>query len=89
MAGVRGEHKLFTPKGLPNTISTDVARAVKEWGVDAHSHTWFSIDDLWKISDEYEKLEGARYRNLDAILAMMMELETENNTPRLIVFFDN
>ena len=88
MAGVRGGRTLFEPKGLPENMSSDVARASKEWGSDGHSHSWLSIDELWKVKEEYEE-EEKRHVYLDAILAMMMELETENCIPRLCFFFDN
>lgn len=88
MAGVRGTKTLFEPKGLPENISSTVSKKNKEWGVDAHSHSWLSIEELWKIKEEYET-ENERYPYLDAILAMMVELETENDIPRLILWFDS
>ena len=90
MAGVRGPDVLFQPKGAPNNLSVDVEHEVKQWGKDGHSHSWLSIDDLWKVREKYMELnEGKPYRYLDAVLAMMTEQEDEHNTPRLIFFFDN
>ena len=90
MAGVRGTEFLFKPKGIPDDISYDVKLEIERWGQDAHSHSWLSIDELWKVREKYMELnEGKPHKYLDAVLAMMTELEDENSTPRLFFFFDN
>lgn len=41
------------PRGLPGDTSPDVLRVYEEWGFDAHSASWLSVDEL--LAFDYRK----------------------------------
>lgn len=41
------------PRGLPEDVSPDVLREFEEWGCDAHTPSWISVDDL--IAFDYDQ----------------------------------
>lgn len=58
LAGVRsGIHKAIdSPRGLPFDLSKEVKSAGEEWGSDAHSHSWYYLEELinYQPSNEYQ-----------------------------------
>jgi hypothetical protein len=49
LAGVRnysGIQPIAEPRGIPEDISSDVATDYNDWGFDAHSASWLSVDEL-------------------------------------------
>jgi len=97
MAGVRGGlEPVVGPKGIPTNISPGVHSAFTEWGIDAHTPTWLSLEELFEVRERYEK-EGETFvpRTLNAALAAMCELQCfddndrEIASPRLVFWFDN
>lgn len=47
MAGVRGFGP--EPRGIPNDLSKVVQLSYDEWGSDAHSASWLSVDEIQKL----------------------------------------
>lgn len=47
------------PRGLPGDVSPDVLREYEEWGLDAHSASWLSVDELLAF-DYIETFEDRR-----------------------------
>lgn len=41
LAGVRGDGP--APRGIPNDASSTTKLLIKEWGADAHSHSWLPL----------------------------------------------
>lgn len=37
---------LASPRGLPDDVSAEVRAEADDWGVDGHSHSWFSVKEL-------------------------------------------
>lgn len=62
LAGVRYTEfaPLIKPRGLPNDLSIEVRAAANQWGVDGHTHHWYSLDELdlsrCKVPKTREKL---------------------------------
>ena len=49
LAGVRDYGKvkpISPPRGMPDDLSTEVADEYEGWGGDAHSASWYSLDEL-------------------------------------------
>ena len=47
LAGVRGPHEpLIEPRGLPGHLSMDVERESELFGSDAHTQTWYDLNEL-------------------------------------------
>lgn len=57
MAGVRGEieNAIFPPRGLPKQLSIVVTAEDAHWGVDGHSHSWFTMEEMDRIEKWYKK----------------------------------
>jgi len=51
IAGVRGPGP--APLGFPEDISDGSKFTIDRWGVDGHSHTYMSIEDLCKLTFEH------------------------------------
>lgn len=37
------------PRGLPDDVSAEVKKESDEWGVDGHSHSWFTAGELLRV----------------------------------------
>lgn len=69
MAGVRGsENPIVSPRGFPDDCLSrgdstafksnwSVAEKYKEYGSDAHTPTWLTLDELKKVRAEYIKTQ--------------------------------
>ena len=54
LACVRGSGMYFA-RGLPNDISPRVRAAVSSWGIDAHSHSYLSLEEFEKVIKKCKK----------------------------------
>lgn len=48
-AGVQtgeGYNPIAAPRGLPDDVSKEVFECSEEWGIDGHSHSWFTLAEL-------------------------------------------
>jgi hypothetical protein len=53
--GVRGDGpSISEPRGLPDDVSCPVKTCSDQWGMDAHSHSYFTLSEL---IDAYERLK--------------------------------
>ena len=41
-----GTTVIHQPKGLPKDVSAQVKKDSEDWGVDGHSHSWFTLKEL-------------------------------------------
>ena len=104
LAGVRnyveGLEPIAEKRGVPDDASYETKEEVEKWGVDGHSHTWLTIDDI----DNYDwnqvvtDRDGVQVRasmlltpNWVAFINYMRELSRIHgkNKVRLIIWFDN
>lgn len=37
------------PRGLPNDVSVETQRQSEHWGIDGHSHSWLTLQELLKV----------------------------------------
>lgn len=37
------------PRGLPDDVSAAVQQSSDEWGIDGHSHSWFTVEELLSV----------------------------------------
>lgn len=44
-----GFNVIAKPKGLPTNASLQVVRASNNWGIDGHSHSWLTLDEIKKF----------------------------------------
>lgn len=79
LAGVRGEGP--APKGLPDDIS-DLARSAHiTWGLDAHSESWATVEEMmlaWAtVEEQYrldkEKVDGTKGDPMNEYLQLTIE----------------
>jgi hypothetical protein len=92
LAGVR-KHDLphIEPRGLPPEISFEVRHSYNDWGADAHSASWLTLDEVrtaqGRFMEELAKWPGSNgtYPMLDGVIAVMEVLPGS----RLVFWFDN
>ena len=58
LAGVRGFGP--DPKGLPDDVSPLVREEAEHWGVDGHSHSWYSAEEFVPIFMDYKLTDKER-----------------------------
>jgi len=100
MAGVRGENKLYNTKGIPKDISFITENDYKEWGEDAHSVSWLSVDEYEKciktfIKDINKENKGNEL-NLETssvlefvLLNLLKDMVKRFVNVRIVFWFDN
>lgn len=92
LAGVRGEGP--EPKGPPQDSSTLTKMKLDQWGYDAHSVTWYYLEDMVRIvSPHYLKddvfdddREDLAYR---LFTSRTIEARANPTHFRVVVWFDN
>lgn len=58
MADVRGcGPAIIAPKGLPEDLSVITAMSYKSWGSDAHTPSWFNLEEIKLLSKWLKKRE--------------------------------
>lgn len=53
-----GFNPIFDPRGLPEDVSKDYKQLVDNYGVDGHSHSWVTLDEL----DSYDWNQVTKHR---------------------------
>ncbi len=64
MAGVRGDGsitQIVEPKGIPDNLGVVVALSFKEWHGDAHTPSWFNVNEIKELED-WLKSENKRMK---------------------------
>lgn len=56
LAGVRGEQQHFEQKGFPDDASPKVREICEGYGVDGHSHSWLTLEELQTVGWEDDKV---------------------------------
>ena len=82
LAGVRGydQEPIDDPRGLPDDASSEVKKAAKEWGSDAHSHTWLLLEEIVGTGLPFDTLRK---------LEILAEAVGGPRCVRIIAWFDN
>lgn len=92
LAGVRGDGP--SPRGIPEDASSTTKLLVKDWGCDAHSHSWLPISEAVAIFNKrrYPKgevpVDPESYRD-SYPSSYWFGVEGNDSIYRLIFWFDN
>lgn len=85
--GVRYEHEVaFNPRGLPISMSKEVADDAEGWGVGGHSHSYLSLRDL-KDGRDYlkeSKISISGMKDAEGHAALMATMKTESPNYELL-----
>lgn len=75
------------PRGIPKDASTGYLYSVRRWDSDAHSHSYFTLEELLKVDwNQYEK------EYIEEFLKVIEDLKSIDSDPkkvRICFFFDN
>ena len=77
LAGVRGEEKLFEPRGLPDDVPSTYKFDYDRMEGDAHSASWLTTEEVRAVAEAYpaavERRGGERRQNpfLAALVGLM------------------
>ena len=59
-----------TPRGLPDDVTAEVERCSEEWGIDGHSHSYFTLKELIDYQKNIPPLRQKGMIGPDAIEAL-------------------
>lgn len=91
LAGVRGDddNAIEPPRGIPDDASLGYKTVSDRWDGDAHSHSYFTLDELLDVDwSQYDD----RNLYLDEFLATiekMKGIDNDTRNVRCLFFFDN
>ena len=90
MAGVRNYEDsvvpVAEPRGMPSDASFVAKDSHEDWGADAHTQSWLTLDEF---KAAYKNSEGYRDHVLDAMVSAMESLESNGHNTRIVFWFDN
>lgn len=99
LAGVRDIELrpiISPPRGMPESVSYEFKKWLKEWDADAHSTSWVTFKELqdWKATNlkelklEYNPEENMKQQDFYKVLELLGNKYGDENV-RLVFFFDN
>lgn len=86
LAGVRGiRTPISDPKGLPVDVTDAVKRLYDLWGLNNHSASWLTFDEIW------DSLSDCHNHSLQLIALDMIRIqrETQSEDVRIVFWFDS
>lgn len=93
LAGVRNYDDEITPLSAPRGVPADIsdlgARVIDDFGADGHTHSWYTLAELWE--HRFRIAEISR-EFVDDTLVILHGYVPEGGTDedvRLVFFFDN
>lgn len=99
LAGTRGScEPVYSPRGLPNDVTSHTLRIYNEFGKDAHTPSWLTteeqrdcIDQAIKVfSKEYSLKEVNSWLSpYEKIFEYMKNKEDKGDLCRIVFWFDN
>lgn len=84
-----------THRGVPADASVEYLRLVEQWGVDGHSHTWVTMEEVFDQTWHHRRTPGgSTYLStaegfVTLCWEVLMEHRVEPMDLRLAMFFDN
>ena len=89
LAGVRSDEcePVKPPKGIPEVLSETTLAELKQWGEDAHTHSWLTLTEL----EKYDWKDTGLWSAIENIIWGMREF-AEHIGPdnvRIVFWFDN
>lgn len=89
LADVRnsGEEPIDYPRGIPNDASSGYLYKCERWSGDAHSHSYFTLQELLDVDwKEYDLEYLTKFFN---VLEELKTIDSDYNKVRICFFFDN
>jgi hypothetical protein len=95
--GAMGNHHrsnvqpVFTPRGLPADMDYWTKVAAEEEGIDGHTHSWLSTEELAEALGRACDGGNEDYKSPDSecLLAAMRKLDELGHPARIVYWFDN
>ena len=90
LADVRNSGKvepLDYPRGIPNDASIGYLYKCDQWDSDAHSHSYFTLDEL--LSVDWSQYDSDYIEELMETIEKMKEIDDDPLNVRCCFFFDN
>jgi len=75
------------PKGIPDDASTGYLYKCDQWDSDAHSHSYFTLDELLNV--DWSEYEPGYISDFMEALEKMKEIDNDPLNVRCCFFFDN
>lgn len=101
LADVRNDgsiEPLDDPRGTPNDCSDAGHEFMRSYGIDGHSHTWFTLEELLDVEwenvwtppagDDWKPFEQIK-KDIDRLKLICDRTEVPYSDARFIMFFDN
>lgn len=89
LAGVRAYNEdecIWAPRGLPNDVSRPVEREYEAWGRDAHTPSWLSLDEIFRVE---EKLLDMAPNDASYRIEWLNTFIPKPKQTRMVFWFDN
>ena len=82
-----GVEPIDYPKGIPDDASTGYLYKCEQWDSDAHSHSYFTLDELLNV--DWSEYEPGYISDFMEALEKMKEIDSDPLNVRCCFFFDN
>ena len=82
-----GVEPINYPKGIPDDASTGYLYKCEQWDSDAHSHSYFTLDELLNV--DWSEYEPGYISDFMETLEKMKEIDEDPLNVRCCFFFDN
>lgn len=88
LAGVRGDlDPIIQRRGIPEDASTGYLYKCNQWEGDAHSHTYYTLDELLNV--DWSKYEDLYPEEFIKSIEIMKLIDSDPKKVRCCFFFDN
>ena len=84
---VSGVEPINYPKGIPDDASTGYLYKCEQWDSDAHSHSYFTLDELLNV--DWSQYDSEYIDEFMETLEEMKEIDADPLNVRCCFFFDN
>ena len=85
--GIGKVEPIDCPRGVPDDASSGYKYAVDRWDGDAHSHSYFNLDEL--INFDWSKFEDFGLGEFTETIEQMKSIDPDPKKVRCCFFFDN
>ena len=82
-----GVEPIDYPKGIPDDASTGYLYKCEQWDSDAHSHSYFTLDELLNV--DWSEYEPGYISDFMEALEKMKKIDSDPLNVRCCFFFDN
>lgn len=82
-----GVEPINYPKGIPDDASSGYLYMCNQWGSDAHSHSYFTLEELLNV--DWSQYDSEYLEDFMDTLEKMKKIEEDTSNVRCCFFFDN